>query len=704
MSAMAGGRTAVLCSLGFAALAVHAAENPTTLPSIRVEGGAERDAPYAPKRSSTATRTETPLNEVPQSITVITAAQIRDQNAQTLQETLRYTAGVHADLYGLDNRGDWFSLRGGSVGSTLLDGLRLPLTGWWGIMRNEPYAFERIEVMRGPASIIAGQNGPGGVVNLVAKQPLADAQSEVGLQLGNENHRQLAADFTGPLHPDGTVLYRFVALGRESDTQVRYADMERQYAAPSITWLPSDATAVTAYVQYQRDRSRNTEGFFPIAGTYRPAPNGRIASDVYVGEPDWDTYGGDRWRGGYRLTHRFNDRWSLRHDYRHDDVEGENRGMYANFWEVDLAGEGYGGNELGDDRTIGRSWSAYEDASRIDNVDLLLEGHLNFGATQHTVLAGLDGIRQVSTMKSWEGAATPLDVYAPVYGTFAAPSLDDASATITDSRTRQWGAVLQDQLKLQQRWVFVAGLRRDVVTMAIDGVEVNDHRAWSKNVGVVYLAGGGLSPYVGYSESFDAQGPSSSGVLFAPKRGEQIEVGVKWLPQDRPITAAAAVYELKEKHRLVEDPVDPNNQVEGGPVTIKGVELETAANLRAWDLIASYTYTHTRDDDTGHRVANVPDRSAALWALHKFEGYGWPELRAGAGVRRIGEVWDGEDSLRTPAVTLLDAMVSWDSGPWSYALNASNLTDKVYFAACLSRGDCWYGTQRKVTASASYRW
>jgi iron complex outermembrane receptor protein len=700
--------TIAITSLGLAALAASAAEQDAAesakvMPGIRVEDTSVDDAPYVPKRSSTATRTDTPLNEVPQSITVITSAQIRDQNAQTIQETLRYTAGVHADVYGLDNRGDWFTLRGGSEGSTLLDGLRLPLTGWYGVMRNEPYAFERVEVMRGPASIIAGQNGPGGVVNLVSKQPLADAQDEIGVQFGNNDHKQLAVDFTGPLNQDGTLLYRFVGLARDSGTQVKYADMERQYAAPSLTWLPSDATSLTAYVQYQRDRSGNTEGFFPIAGTLRPAPNGKIGSDVFVGEPDWDSYGGDRWRGGYQLKHRFNEQWSLRHDFRHDRVDGGLRSMYANFWEVDLSGGGYGSNALGDDRTIGRTWYVTTDDSRVNNTDLLLEGHLAFGAIRHTVLVGVDGMRQTSNMTQWEGQATPLDVYAPEYGTFPLPSLDASTGTDQEARTRQWGAVLQDQIKLQERWVLVAGIRRDFVRTEVDGDETNDHRAWSKNFGVVYLANGGWSPYVGYSESFDAQGPSSTGVLFAPKQGEQIEVGLKWMPQDKPVTASAAVYELKEKNRLEEDPNDPNNQIQGGPVTVKGVELETAANLRDWDLLASYTYTRARDE-SDLRVANVPDHSASLWALHKFENYGWPALRAGIGVRRIGETWDGADSLRTPAVTLMDALLSWDSGSWNYALNASNLTDKVYFATCLNRGDCWFGTRRKLTASASYRW
>jgi iron complex outermembrane receptor protein len=680
-------------------------ETAKTLPGIRVEESLEDEAAYTAKRSSTGTKTDTPLNEVPQSISVITAGQIRDQNAQTMQETLRYTAGVHADVYGLDNRGDWFMLRGGSEGSTLLDGLRLPLTGWYGVVRSEPYAFERVEVLRGPASVIAGQNGPGGVVNLVSKQPLAAASREITAQAGNENHKQVAADMTGPLNEDGSLLYRFVALGRDSDTQVQYADMERQYVAPSLTWLPSDATSLTAYLQYQHDRSRNTEGFFPLAGTLLPAPNGRIASDVFVGEPDWDTYGGERWRGGYQIEHRLNENWTLRHHVRHDRVDGEQRSMYANFWEVDRSGNGYGSNALGDNRTIGRTWYATDDKGRITNADLLAEGRLSFGATQHTVLFGVDGMRSKNYKTNWSGAATPLDVYTPVYGTFALPVLNAANANYLEvTHTRQWGVLLQDQLKMQERWVLVAGVRRDRVETTVDGAATADDHAWSKNLGLVYLAGGGWSPYVSYSESFEAQGASSAGAIFDPKRGEQIEAGLKWTPENRPVTAAAAVYELKEKNRLTEDPTDPTNQIPLGPVTVKGVEIETAANLRDWDVLASYSYTHTRDNDSGHRLPNVPDRSASLWALHKFDSYGWSGLRAGLGVRRIGATWDGADELRTPPATLLDALLSWDNGRWRYAVNASNLTDKTYFAACLNRGDCWYGTRRKLVASAGYRW
>src|SRR5688572_29634985 len=198
-----------------------------TLSKIRVEESVGDETGYAPRRAGTATKTDTPLIETPQAITVVTADQIRDQSSPNLQEALRYTAGVRNELYGVDNRGDYIGLRGSKDTTIFLDGMRLPLSGWWGVMRNEPHAFERIEVLRGPSSIIAGANDPGGVVNLVSKRPLETAASEVGLQLGNYDLRQVNADFTGPLNEAGTLLYRLVAVGKESDTQIEHADEER---------------------------------------------------------------------------------------------------------------------------------------------------------------------------------------------------------------------------------------------------------------------------------------------------------------------------------------------------------------------------------------------------------------------------------------------------------------------------------------------
>jgi iron complex outermembrane receptor protein len=684
----------------------------TTLPAVRVRGTAEQESATSPvsgyraKRSGTATKTDTPLNEVPQSISVIGAEQLRDQASPNMQEALRYTAGVRTETYGIDNRGDWFSLRGGSNGSMLIDGLRRPRTGSWGIIREEPYAFERIEVLRGPASVIAGQNGPGGVVNLVSKRPLAERAAEVGVQLGNYNHKQVQADLTGPLHDDGTWLYRVVALTKRSDTQVDHAFDERDLLAPSLTWRPNSDTALTVYAQYQRDESGNLNAFFPAVGTLLPAPNGPIPMKTFISEPDWDTYGGDRVRFGWQFERRLNDTWSVRHNLRNDRTEGTMRTMYAAWFD------GFR-NAAGDPDPNGtylnRLFYAVDDKDRVTNADLLLEGRLRTGPVAHTLLLGADALHSRGGQRYYfplDLAATPLDVYNPVYGSFPLPALPDVPEVVT--RVRRIGVLVQDQMKIDDRWVVVAGLRRDKSSTAVEGTKQKDW-ATSANLGAVWLAGD-WAPYVNYSESFEpVSGRSSTNQPFKPQRGKQLEAGVKWQFSEQ-LSASAAVYELREKNRLNEDPANMNFSVQLGEVTVKGLETELAGRLASWDLTAQYSYTDAQITQTseaavrylGQQLEAIPKHSASLWAVHRFAAV--PGLRAGFGVRHIGKSSDGVNNLQVPAVELFDAMVDYDTGTWRFALNANNLTDKKYIASCLERGDCWFGSRRRVVASVTYRW
>lgn len=708
--------TTAVClpALAFAQVAVSpaapASAPETTLAPVPVRATAERETATGPvsgyraRRSSTATKTDTPLNEVPQSISVIGAEQVRDQNSQTMQEVLRYSAGVRAELYGLDNRGDWISLRGGSDGTMLLDGLRQPLTGWWGDVRDEPHAFERIEVLRGPASVIAGQNGPGGVVNLVSKRPQAVAMREVAVQLGNFDHRQVAADLTGPLTADGSLLYRLVALGRDSGTQVNHADEQRTFLAPSLTWTPRAGTTLTVRAEYQKDESGNVNAFFPIEGTLRPAPNGYLPIDTFIGEPDWDRYGGTRKRFAWEFEQQLAADWTLRHHFRRDRVEGGMRTMYAAWW---LGYADATGAPDPNGTHLNRIWYAQDDAATITNADLLLEGRLRFGNTQHTVLAGVDTMRQKTSQRAWaDTAATPLDVYDPVYGSFPELDWDSLPSEVTRTRVRNVGLLLQDQVKFGERFVLVAGLRRDRADTSGE-----KDSATSKNLGAVWLAGP-LSTYASYSESFEpVSGTDFSGDRFEPKRGKQIELGVKWSPTER-ITTSAALYRLKEKNRLSTDPDPdhPNSSIQLGEVTVEGIELEANARLASWDILAAYTCMDARQtrggaDEAGaigNQLGSIPKHSASLWGVHRLAAV--PGLRLGAGLRYAGSSSDELEITTVPSVTLLDLLVDYETGPWRLALNINNATDKTYIATCLSRGDCWFGTKRKAQLTVAYRW
>ena len=202
------------------------------------------------------------------------------------------------------------------------------------------------------------------------------------------------------------------------------------------------------------------------------------------------------------------------------------------------------------------------------------------------------------------------------------------------------------------------------------------------------------------------------GEPYRPKRGEQVEVGVKWSPADRPIIAQAAVYELKEKNRLTTDPTNPSNQVQRGDVTVRGAEMDGTVRFNSLDLVASYRYTDATttssadpaDPNLDKRLASIPEHAASLSAVYRFGPSALAGLSAGTGVRYVGETWAGLDQLATPSNTLYDAMISFDQGPWRFALNVTNLTDEDYVVTYLDRGDCWYGSRRETVASFGCQW
>jgi iron complex outermembrane receptor protein len=216
----------------------------------------------------------------------------------------------------------------------------------------------------------------------------------------------------------------------------------------------------------------------------------------------------------------------------------------------------------------------------------------------------------------------------------------------------------------------------------------------------VYLAEGGLSPYASYSESFEPVAPEQ-GTLYKPQRGRQFEVGIKWQPASPRLTASAAAYQLRERNRKAPGATPADPSVQRGEVTVTGLELEAAGHLPAWDLLASYTYANARvtrgaDNELDQQLYGIPRHSAALWALHRFGSLGLPGLRAGLGVRHIGTTGTGDAGVPV-------TVPAYDRGDWRFALNANNLSDKTYIAACLSRGDCWFGAKRKVIATVAYR-
>jgi iron complex outermembrane receptor protein len=664
-----------------------------SLPEVRVDANAEAETARSPvvgyraKNAVTATKTDTPLSETPQSVTVITRDQMVDQGAINVQDALNYAAGVRSDAYGLDARTDSVRIRGATP-DTYLDGLRQSYGYYTSTTRTEPYTLERLEVLRGPSGMLFGAGTAAGVVNMVSKRPLQEAQREVGVQFGSFGRKQIQADLTGPLNADGTLSYRLVALQRKSDTQVDHVPDDRSVIAPSLTWRPNAATSLTLQGLWQKDKSGSSSQFLPWEGTLLPNPNGRVPSSRFIGEPGFDYYNSERKTFGWQFEHKFNDSWTVRQNFRYARNENDNRyhygGAFSGFdsWSTDPISK----------RVLARYYDNGLTRNRTQTLDNHVEGHFQTGALKHTLLMGADFARQRENV--WTGTTfDTIDIYAPVYGHVDVPERSARPRT----RQRQNGFYLQDQMKFDN-WIFVAGLRHDKAVSSAEGSDDEKSSATTKRFGVMYASPSGWSPYVSYSESFTPQSPRE-GRIFTPLRGEQWEVGVKYEPKDRALAFSAAVYDLREKNQIVEP--QPKVFTQTGLTKTRGVELEAKGSIGPnVDLIAHYNYT-----DADALIEGLPRHQASVWAKYRFSIGGVNGFSAGAGLRMMSSFRDLQTGVgpRVPGVALADLVFAYDTERWRYALNINNVTDKVYFSTCLSRGDCWYGSRRNIVASATYR-
>lgn len=680
-----------------------AASAPATLPVVRATAEAETATSpvpgYSARRSASATKTDTPLLETPQAITVVTRQRIEDQGATGLQDALNYAAGVRSDAYGLDLRSDGFTIRGTDP-AVYLDGLRQQLGGYYSsTTRTEPYTLERIDVLRGPSGILFGQGSTGGLVNLVSKRPLETAQREVGVQIGSFQRRQVQADLTGPASDDGRWLYRLVAVARDSNTQVDTITDDRYVFAPTLTWRPSTATSWTFQFLHQQDMGGSTLQFPPWSGSGAPNPNGRIPTNRLIGEPGMDYYDSTRNAFSWLLEHQLSDDWTVRQNLRVARNRVDYRTFYWGFTNPAYIDA--------DQRLMHRAQGEGLTKQRIVATDQHLEGRFQTGAVSHQLLVGLDLVRSSQLdSNAYDSSANPgsnllpIDVFNPVYqGNYVPPARSGFGPASTLDHL---GLYLQDQLRFGSGWVAVAGLRHDRANNGLEGSADEKSRATTKRLALLRELPGGWSPYVSYSESFTpVAGRNLAGTRFKPEQGEQVELGLKLQPPGSDYSAGVAIFDLREKNRLVASPTNPLDSVQAGELKTEGLELEWSGQPWRWLALAAH-YNYIKIDGSRDNPALVfggnPKHQAAAWSKLDL-GSNWA---VALGWRYFSSFTDGR-APRTPELNLFDGSLIHDSGRWRYSLTVQNLADKVYVSTCLDRGDCFYGARRTAIASATYR-
>ena len=686
------------------------ADGSIVLEPITIQGRSEqwgRTDGFVAAKSVSGTKTDTPLIETPQSVTVVSRKEIETRQAQSVPEVLSYTPGV-VEPFGRSGQRDDIYSRGFAV-SQYLNGLRLT-DGTWGINQIDPYLLERVERIGGPASVLYGQASPGGVIELVSKRPTDEPLHEVSLQTGSYGRAQGTFDFSGPVDKEGQWSYRITGIGRVTDTQIDYTRDRRIAIAPALTWAPDADTTLTFLASYQNDPDLGNYYTLPSQGTVLRNPLGQIPTSFYGGDPSFNEYSRESTSIGYALEHRINPNWVVRQNLRY-------RHMKAVLGAVFDFGLGE------DNRTLKRYALYDEDKLGQFTVDNQSEFKFDTGPLQHTLLMGLD--YQRTTLEQTYGlnfGLPGLDIFKPVYNIgITRPAISGH----TDQVRSQLGIYAQDQLKIDNLSI-VGGLRQDWIsgktTNKIEGVVTDDadDNALTGRIGAVYLFSNGLAPYISYSTSFQPTGGTDANKnAFKPTEGKQYEAGVKYQPDGYESFITAAVFDLKQTNVKTTDPDNPTFSNQIGEVHARGVELSAVASvLDNLNVRASYTHitnvvSRSLDPSwVGNDLVGLPRDMASIWADYTFAEGKASGLKLGLGIRYEGKRNGNEtNTLTIPAFTLVDAAIGYDFGiansklkGWNVALNATNLFDKKYVASCNGDTICYYGLRRSVLGTMSYKW
>jgi iron complex outermembrane recepter protein len=684
---------------------------PPVPPPPRVERATGPVNGIVATRSATGTKTDTPIMETPNSVSVITAQRIEQQGATSVSEALGYTAGVRGNVFGVDVRFDWLQIRGfdAYLPGFFIDGMLARNNNTWAVWKVEPYGAERIEVLRGPASVLYGQVNVGGIVNVVSKRPLDEQLNEVGIRIGNHKRVEGVFDFSGPMTKDGTLLYRLTGVGLTTDTQVDFAEQKRLFIAPAFSWRPNTDTTVTFLAQYLRERDVVDLQFLPAEGTLFPnrTTGARIPRSFSAAEPGYDKFHLDQWSLTYLLEHRVNDVWQIRQSARYRQMSVDYKSVYGTGLDLVLDPTG---------RTLTRGIFTTDETLQAFTTDNQAQADFATGIVTHKVLAGLDYQNNVFGQRAGIGAGPTIDPYNPVYGASITDPPLYADAT---TRLSQTGLYLQEQAKIAERWIVILGGRYDWANnrtlnhLAGGTISQKKDEAFTWKAGLLYNAPIGVSPYITYSESFFPSGTINpvTAAPFDPETGQQYEAGIKFQPLGPKSLFTIAAFDITRQNYVTFEPGTFIPRATG-EINSRGLEFEGVAELaEGIRLIAAYTWLPTfkitssaNPDEVGKRMPTVPEHMASLWLHYRF-GYG-PLIGFGfgGGVRYIGETFGNmanSADMIVPSYTLFDAVIDYEKDGWRLALNVRNVADETTLT-CDST--CYYGPGRTFLASARKRW
>ncbi|MBO0345599.1 TonB-dependent siderophore receptor [Roseibium sp. CAU 1637] len=656
---------------------------------------------YVAELSRTGTKTDTPLSKTPQSISVVPTEQIEDQGAENIAEALRYTPGVYSDYRGDQTVLDEVFMRGFQYVPVFVNGLDYGTNrlGSW-----NSYLLERVEVLRGPSSVLYGAATPGGLVNLVTKKPTGLNKREVEILTGLDNKIGVGVDWQGTIDDAGVWSYRIVGQAQREDSEVNDIIEQGFAISPSLRWSPTADTSLTLSAMYNHEPDAGYKNFRTAAGTLFASSGGWIPADVPFSNPNVDESIVTQGQVAYEFEHRFNDMFKFRQNAAYNNID-------TAFTSV--LHRGVSGNLL----TSGVATNRDTDLQQVV-VDNQLQTDFATGALTHTLLTGADYKYTTTNYLGLFDRNVPDQDWTT--SNYPAYTPNWSVQSQYEAEAQQIGLYAQDQIEIGNLNISVGGrydwATQDYNNQSAGTTETFDESAFTGRIGAIYNFENGISPYVSYSTSFE---PSfqvdSNGKPLDPTTGQQIEAGVKFAPVGGNFQVIASIFQLYQQNIASSDGI---NTYQTGEVRSQGVELEARAKLTDnLSVIAGYSYVDaetTKDEqaaNVGLRPAMIPETMASVWGKYDFFDGALEGLGLGLGVRYIGESTTMDNVYTIKSATLLDAMASYDFSRFGNSfeglklqVNGSNLLDRRYVSACNTTTTCFLGQGRTVTAKLKYTW
>ncbi|UJW77505.1 TonB-dependent siderophore receptor (plasmid) [Rhizobium sp. SL42] len=652
------------------------------------------DTSIVAQNSSTGSKTGTAILDTAAAVSVVTQKEMEQRGVKNLEQALAYTSGVTTDMYGSDDRYDFYLMRGFAQTGTgkYRDGLPMQISNFTG-SRVEPYGMQRIEALKGSTSTLFGLNGPGGLVNSITKRPQDEKFGEVYTTFG-EDHIETGTDFGGPIDEDGVWTYRLTGKWQDGGNGFDYSEDDRIYVAPALTWSPDDATSLTFMADYNK-RDGNTGHGIPIGSG--------LDTTAFVGEPDFENMDTLEKNIGYAFEHDFGNGLQFRQNLRYTDLDLTYETVYG------------GSTDPADDRL---AFAVYGQSQQIA-LDNQLQYDASFGLFDSRTLLGFDVTHTDASEVRYDGSADGIDIYNPAFCGTACITWNTVNTT--DNSMLRKGVYLQEELTFDDRWILTLGGRYDNVSQqsVTVGPWASDYdfttEAFTKRIGLTYKATSEVSLYANYAESFEPVALYYTTSLADPKpvEGQQYEIGAKYQPEGMDALFSVALFDLTQKNTPQTTTALLTEQI--GEINVKGVELEGkfAVTDRA-NVTLAYTYLDAEiiEDGNGTNEGNrpelVPEHMASAWVDYTIPGNGtFGDFTFGVGARYVGSNYDDNaNTIDIASRTLVDAALSYKvTDSTTLSINATNIFDKKYITHYDSYANLeFYGDRRTVKATLKYTW